>query len=315
MTFMSAGYLWLLVLVAALAVAYVVVQFTRRQHVARFTNLALLDAVAPRRSWWQRHISATLFCLMCATLVVAVARPAMEVQVPRERATVIVAIDVSLSMAAQDVAPNRMRAAQESAQEFVDSLPERFNVGLVAFSGIATVVSSPTQDHQAVVDTIGQLELGPGTAIGEAVFASLQAIESFDAGAGPDPPPAAVVLLSDGENTAGRDVGQAGRAASDAEVPVSTIAFGTGASFIEIDGILQEVNIDVATLNELAEQTGGRFYAAESDVELTEVYDNIGSSLGVDTEYQEIIDRFVAAALLMALLAAVSSLAWSTRLP
>lgn len=315
MTFLAAGRLWLLLLVVALIAVYVAVQYTRRRYVVQFTNLSLLETVAPRRPGWRRHVSAVLFCLTCAVLVLAVARPAMEVEVPRERATVVIAVDVSLSMVADDVAPSRMEAAQEAAQEFVGGLPDRFNVGLVAFSGVATVVSSPTQDHQAVIDTIGNLELGPGTAIGEAVFTSLESVESFDEAAGTDPPPAAIVLLSDGENNSGRPVSYAARAAVESEVPVSTIAFGTGASFIEIDGMLQEVNIDTATLNSLAEETGGHFYAAESEVELSEVYRDIGSSLGMQTEHREVVDRFVAAALVLAMLTAASSMRWFARLP
>lgn len=315
MTFLSAGRLWWLLLVVALVVAYILLQGRRRHYAARFTNLALLDQVAPSRPGWRRHLSAALFCLTCLTLVLGLARPAMEVEVPRERATIIVAIDVSLSMAANDVSPDRLSAAKDSAQQFVDALPERFNVGLVAFSGVAAVVSSPTQDHQAIIDSIENLDLAPGTAIGEAVFTSLQAIQSFDAEATTDPPPSAVVLLSDGENTSGRPVDSAARVAQEAEVPVSTIAFGTGASYIEINGVLQEVNIDISTLRRLADDTGGRFYAAESDEELGEVYDNIGSSLGVETEYEEIVDRFVAAALILALLTAFTSLLWFSRLP
>ncbi|MFC7327042.1 VWA domain-containing protein [Marinactinospora rubrisoli] len=315
MTFLSAGRLWLLVLAAALVVAYVVLQRRRRDYALRFTNLALLDQVAPQRPGWRRHVTAALFIMTVVILIGAFARPAMPVQVPRERATIIVAIDVSPSMAASDVSPDRLTAAKESAQRFVESLPDRFNVGLVAFSSAAAVVSSPTHDHQAVTDSIENLQIAPGTAIGEGVFTSLQSIQSFDSEAEDDPPPSAVVLLSDGENTSGRPVTAAVEAASGADVPVSTIAFGTGASIIEINGQYVEANIDKAALENLANGTGGHFYEAESEEELTDVYDDIGSSLGTETVHEEVVPLFVGIALLFAAATAVTSLIWFQRLP
>ncbi|MBB6171823.1 Ca-activated chloride channel family protein [Nocardiopsis mwathae] len=315
MTFLSAGWLWLLSALAVLIGVYVAVQYQRREYAVRFTNLALLDRVAPARPGWRRHVSAVLFCLTVATLILAMARPAMPVEVPRERATIIVAIDVSPSMAAADIEPDRITAAKEAARGFVGALPDRFNVGLVAFSATAGVVSSPTQDHQAIADSIEHLQMAPGTAIGEGVFTSLQAIGSFDEDAGQDPPPAAIVLLSDGENTSGRPIATAARAAAEAEVPVSTIAFGTGASIIEINGQPVEANIDKGALERLAQATDGHFYEAESGDELTGVYEDIGSSLGSETVHQEVVTWFVLAALLLAFATALASLLWFQRLP
>ncbi|GAA3741512.1 Ca-activated chloride channel family protein [Spinactinospora alkalitolerans] len=315
MTFLSAGRLWLLLPFLALIVVYVILQNHRTHYTLRFTNLALLDQIAPRRPGWRRHIAAALFLATIATLILAFARPAMPVQVPRERATIIVAVDVSPSMAATDVRPDRLSAAKESAQGFVDTLPDRFNVGLVAFSSTAAVISSPTHDHQAVADSVENLQIAPGTAIGEGVFASLQSIQSFDDEADTDPPPAAVVLLSDGENTSGRPVSSAADAATDAEVPISTIAFGTGASIIEINGQYVEANIDKDALENLATDTGGHFYEAESESELADVYNDIGSSLGTETIHEEVVAHFVGIALLLAAATATASLIWFQRLP
>lgn len=315
MTFLSAGWLWLLSALAVLIAVYVWAQYRRREYAVRFTNLALLDRVAPARPGWRRHVSAALFLLTLAMMTLAMARPAMPVEVPRERATIIVAIDVSPSMAAADIEPDRISAAKESAQGFVDSLPDRFNVGLVAFSATAGVVSSPTQDHQAIIDSIEGLQMAPGTAIGEGVFTSLQAIGSFDEDAGEDPPPSAIVLLSDGENTSGRPITSASRAAAEAEVPVSTIAFGTGASIIEINGQPVEANIDKGALERLARTTDGTFYEAASEAELTGVYEDIGSSLGFETVHREIVTWFVFGGLLSAFATAVASLLWFQRLP
>lgn len=315
MTFLAAGQLWWLLALVGLAAIYVSVQFRRKIYALRFTNLHLLDQVAPRRPGWRRHVSAALFGLTIGVLIVALAQPATSVEVPRERATIMVAIDVSPSMAATDVDPDRISAAQDSARAFIDSLPERFNVGLVQFSATAGVVATPTQNHEAVTDQIDGLQMTPGTAIGEGVFTSLQSIHSFDEDAGENPPPSAIVLLSDGENTSGRPVTSAANEAADSGVPVSTIAFGAGASLIEINGQYVEADIDKDALERLATTTNGNFYEAESEAELTEVYEDIGSSLGTETEHEEIVTRFVVLALLLAFATAFTSLLWFQRMP
>src|SRR5690606_9671952 len=153
-TFLALAQLWWLLAVAALLVAYLLVQRRRAAYALRFSNLSLLERVAPRVPAWRRHVPAARFLLAITVLVLSLARPAMDVQVPRERATILVAIDVSPSMAATDVAPDRLTSAKESAQGFIETLPPRFNVGLVAFSSVATVVSSPTQYHKADADSI-----------------------------------------------------------------------------------------------------------------------------------------------------------------
>ncbi|WP_017569101.1 VWA domain-containing protein [Nocardiopsis halotolerans] len=315
MTFTEPQRLWWLLLVVVLVAAYVFAQTRRREYTMRFTNLALLDQVAPHRPDVRRHVPAVLFTLTIGVLISAMAVPAMPVEQPRERATIMVAVDVSLSMAANDIDPNRLEAAKESAQGFVETLPDRFNVGLVAFSSTATVVSSPTHDHRAVLGSIENLQLGPGTAIGEGVFASLEAITSFDEESQENPPPSAVVLLSDGENTSGRAISEAVVAASEQEVPVSTIAFGTGAAMIEIDGYQVPADIDKEALRGLAADTGGHFYEAASETELDDVYEDIGSSLGTELVHEEIVTRFVLVAIVLAMATAVTSLLWFQRLP
>ncbi|MGW3731226.1 VWA domain-containing protein, partial [Streptomyces sp. NPDC000851] len=166
MSLRSPGWLLLLVPLAALIVAYLVVQCRRGRYAVRFTNLDLLDKVAPSRPGWRRHVPAAAFCGMLALLVVGFARPATEVQVPRERATIVVAFDVSASMEATDVQPTRFAAARDAALAFVDRLPERFNAGLVPFSGSATVAVPPTTDREVLRTAIRRLNTGEGTAIG-----------------------------------------------------------------------------------------------------------------------------------------------------
>jgi len=316
MAFLAPYRLWLLLAVVALGVAYVVLQRRKPAYAVRFTELDLLASVVPRSPSWRRHVPAGLLLLSLVALTTAFARPETEVEVPRERATVIVALDVSISMEATDVSPSRIAAAKESAAQFVEGLPETFNVGLVSFSGRAAVVVSPTQDHSSVVQAVQDLRLGPSTAIGEAVFAGLQALESVPGGeddAGP--PPARIVLLSDGTNTVGRSLEDAAAAAVDAGVPVSTIAFGTAEGTVEVQGQRIPVPVDGPALARFADATGGSSFSAESGAELEEVYDDIGSQVGTTLERREITDRVVGVGLGLALLAAVGSLVWGARLP
>lgn len=315
MTFLSPAWLWLFAVLALLAAAYVAAQFARRRYALRFTNLPLLTLVAPAGPGWRRHVAPVLFLVMMSLLVIGAARPADSVRVPRDRATIIIALDVSLSMEADDVSPNRIAAAKEAAQKFVNDLPERFNVGLVAFARSASVVVSPTTDHQAVFTSLGNLSTRAGTAIGEAVFSSLDAVRSFDQQAVTDPPPAAVVLLSDGDNTSGRSVADAIETAMNARVPVSTIAYGTQDGTVSIDGRDVNVPVNKATLQSLSDGTGGRAYEAESGSQLREVYEQIGTSLGYRMVDQEISQRFVVAALLAGLLTAGMALVLGSRLP
>ena len=316
MTWESPQRLWLLLAVAALAVAYIVMQRRRSKYAVRFTNLKLLDRVAPKRPQWRRHVPAGLFLAMLGLLVVGFARPTAEVQVPRERATVLVAVDVSRSMLADDVAPDRLSAAKAAANEFVANLPEEFNVGLVGFAGNASVFVPPVTDRAAVNAGIDRLSEGAagraGTAIGDAIATSLDQIRTLDAQAGEDTPPARVVVLSDGANTAGQDPDQAATLAGELGVPVDAISFGTEAGTIEGS---QAVPVDGETLRAVAQATGGNYFEAADADELRAAYADIESSVGYETETQDVSARFIGIGLALAALAAIASLFWFARLP
>ena len=313
--FLAPARLWLLVLPALLLAASVVLQRRRPAYALRFTELDLLASLVPRSAAWRRHVPAALVLLSIVALTTAFARPTGEVRVPRERATVVVALDVSLSMRAQDVDPDRITAARAAAATFIEGLPERFNVGLVSFSGVASVVVPPTQDHASVVSAVKALQLAPSTAIGEAVFASLDALRGVPGETGQDPPPARVVLLSDGTNTVGRTPAEAAKAASTANVPVSTIAYGTQEGVVEVQGQVINVPVDRAALELLAVGTGGSAFTAEDGRELKQVYDDIGSQVGSTVERREVTATVAGLALALAVAAATASLVWSARLP
>jgi Ca-activated chloride channel family protein len=323
MTFLSAWRLWFLVLVGALAVLYLVLQRRRSAYALRFSSPELLDSVAPRRPGFRRHLPAGVFLVSLAALVTGFAQPAREMRVPRERATVIVAIDVSLSMEATDVDPNRFEAAKEAAIRFIDGLPPTLNVGVVSFAGSANVLISPTQDHLAAQAAVRNLRLAESTAIGEAIFTSLEALANAPVDETGTVPPARIVLLSDGETTVGRPDEEAVTAAREAEVPVSTIAFGTRNGYIIYDNPdtpaveASPVGVPVAeeNLRAIADSTGGTFFSAASLEELEAVYADIGSAVGFQEVNREITDWFVAGALVLLMLSAGFSLLWFHRLP
>ncbi len=303
MSFQSPLWLIALVPVLALVAVYVVKQLRRRVYAARFSQTGLAQSLLPRRAGWVRHVAFGLTLASLLGLVLSLAQPSTEVRVPRETATVVLALDVSLSMQAEDIEPSRFEAMKDAATDFVELLPPRINLGLVSFSGSASTLVAPTTDRDQVNGAISNLELSEATAIGEAIFTSLTTISTFqsslDVAEGDELPPARILLLSDGYNTVGRENTQAIAAAQGAGVEVSTIAFGTDYGSIEIGGEVTPVPIDRDALRQIAEETGGEYNEARTRAELEAVYDDLGSQIGYTTEPQDVSYWFVRVATLL----------------
>jgi len=294
--FLEAGRLWWLLVVAALAVAYVVVLRWRRGATVRFTQVELLDRVAPRRPRWRRHVVAGLQLLGLAAAVVAMARPVdRATERVNSEGRILLLFDVSLSMDADDVDPNRFEAAREAARTFVDEVDADVEVGLIAFSGTVNVEVNPTLDRSALERGIDRLELDEATAIGDALSTGARllvndaATVDDTAPRGDDVAPGVMVLLSDGETTVGQLTADGAAEAADAGIPVFTIAFGTdeGEIFIPDTGEIVPVPVRPADLRLVADATGGEAFEAESGRELADAYGEIRDSLG-DTLGEEI---------------------------
>ncbi len=312
--------LWLIA-VAVLAGLYIVMQFRRRRHLIRFSSTTLLDTVAPKRPSVGRHLVAFLYLAGLAVGVTAIAQPYDEVRVPKQRATIILALDTSLSMQATDVRPNRLEAAKVSAKTFVDSLPRTLNLGLVSFDTGARVDISPTTDREAVKRGIDKLKLHEGTAIGDAVETSLDVISEVPPGEDGEPVPAVIVLLSDGSTTVGTPTEDAIPLARKAGVPVWTIAYGTAEGVIDVtlpdtgETARVQVPVDPVALEGLSKGTGGEAFLAESASDLSNVYRQLGSSIGYENEKQEVTWRYLVVAVVAMGLAATASVLVYQRLP
>jgi Ca-activated chloride channel family protein len=283
-------FLFLLV-VFGLAALYVLMQLARQRRMLRFANMELLESVAPKRPTKWRHVPAILLVASLVLLTIAMAGPTNDVRIPRNRAVVMLVIDVSQSMRSTDVAPNRMAAAQEAAKQFAGELTPGINLGLIAFGGTSTVLVSPTTNREATRNALDKLQFEDRTATGEAIFTALQAIATVGAviGGGDKPPPARIVLFSDGKETMPTNPDNpkgaftAARTAKDQGVPISTISFGTPYGFVEINGQRQPVPVDDETLRKVAQLSGGNAYNAASLEELKGVYASLQQQIGYET--------------------------------
>jgi Ca-activated chloride channel family protein len=321
MSFAAPLFLVGLLLVPVAAWAYAAHVRRRRSAASAFANPDLLPAVAPRRPGWRRHAPVALYAVAATALLVALARPQTTVAVPVEQATVMLVTDVSGSMLSRDVAPDRLTAARSAADSMVERLPDKVRAGLVAFNQRAQIVQSPTTEHAVVRQRILGLRSSGGTATGDGIAAGLAAIRSASPPGGKRPP-AAILLLSDGASTRGRDVNAAAREAARMKVRIYTVALGTAQGTITVPRPrgapgteTRRVPPDPAAMRDVARITGGRAFSTASAAELDQIYEQLGSQVSMRDEPREITAGFAGGAILFVLLAGALSLRWFGRLP
>jgi Ca-activated chloride channel homolog len=309
-----------LILIPALIGTYVRAQRHRRRAATAFASPALLASVAPRRPGWRRHAPMAAFALALAVLIVAAAKPQKTVAVPVERAAIMLATDVSGSMEATDVKPSRLVAARRAARNFVHGVPQGVNVGVMAFNGRPRVLQSPTPERQDIDDALNRLTPSGGTATGDAITAAVKVLRQ-PTGLSKKVPPSAIVLLSDGASTKGRNPIAAAQEAKRAKIPVYTVALGTPAGTIRVPRPggaggteTRRVPPDPTSLAQIARASGGQAFTADNASDLKRVYQKLGSQLGTEKRKRQLTSSFAGGALVLLLIGAGMSLAWFGRL-
>ena len=332
--------MWLLVALAVpllLGVQWAIQK--RRMHYAiSYSNTSVLASVATKSSW-RRGVPVALFALAFLVLALGMAKPQAEVAVPRDEATIILAVDVSGSMAAEDVNPDRMTAAKAAASSFINRLPERFRIAVVSFNEVANVLAQPTTDRSSTLDALASLEAEGGTAMGQALVQSIELVQDDrerialptptvtpSPNTTPSPAPderervSAVLLLSDGYNTTGESPVSAAAQASQLDIPVYSIALGTPEGVVTVpdqfgNQRLLPVPPDYQTLEAIATTTDGEYFEAPTDEDLQSVYASLGERIGYTTRPDEVTYAFAGLGALLLLLAAATSLLWRGRFP
>jgi Ca-activated chloride channel family protein len=321
-SFASPYFLLLLLALPVLIGLYVTEQQRRRRAAEAFAVQLMQPSVAPRRPRWRRHVPMLAFLVAAIILIAAAARPQRTVATPIEKASIMLATDVSGSMTATDVAPNRLVAAKQAARAFLDKVPARVNVGVMAFNQTPTVLASPTTDREAARNAIAKMKASGGTASGEAIATAITSLRTnarSQTGAKQQPPPAAIVLLTDGKSTSGRDAVKAAQAAGQAGIRVYTVALGTSGGTIQVPRkgggtTTQPVPPDPQALQQIAQAAGGKGFTASTTDGLSEVYQRLGSQLGHQSKKKEITAEFAGGGLALLLLGGVMSLGWFGRL-
>ena len=307
-----------LLVIPALVAAYVARERRRDSFAARFATPALLPNIVDRTPGWRRHLPPAVMLAALAALLVGVARPHASVSVPREEATIVLALDVSASMTATDVRPSRLAAARRAAERFVRSAPEKFRVGIVAVASRAVAVVPPTADREVIREGLASLRPGEGTALGDAIALSLELTRRVPT-TGNRRPPAAILLMSDGAQTVGRTTAAAAaRRARALRTPVYTVAVGTPNGQIErtLTGGFREITRvppQPEALRAVARASGGEFFAAADQERLRRVYERLGSRLGRRKQRREVSDLFSAAAAALVLGGGALSTLWFRR--
>jgi Ca-activated chloride channel homolog len=318
-TFAAPGFLAALLLVPVAALLYLAADRRRRARSAAFASPHLLPAVAPLRPGVRRHLPLVLYGAALAALAIALARPEATVAVPEERAAVVLATDISGSMQASDVPPSRVQAVRRAALDFLDRAPRKLRVGAVAFNHSVRWIEAPRAERGDVRALIERLTPSGGTATGEGLAAALGLLERKGAGDSRRPP-AAVILLSDGASTHGRDPIPVARRARRAHIPIYTVALGTDAGTIQVrraDGssVTRAVPPDREAMRRIASISRGRTFSADAGDELSTVYERLGSQVATHGERREITAGFAGGAAALLLAGGALSLRWFGRLP
>jgi Ca-activated chloride channel family protein len=318
MSFAAPAILLTLLALPLLLAYYLMEQRRRRSAAAAFAAPALQPSIAPRHPGWRRHAPMLAIALALAVLVIAAAKPQRTVAVPVERASVMLATDVSGSMTATDVQPSRLVAVKRAARRFVDEVPARVNVGVLAFNSSPRVLQSPTRDREVVKTAIESMQPSGGTATGEAIAAATEGLRR-ESTPGERRPPAAILLLSDGKSTSGRDAVTAARAAARMEVPVYTVVLGTDQGTITVPRAgggtaTRPVPPDPESLREIARVSEGKAYTAHTAAGLKEIYESLGSQLGHENKKRQITSAVTGGGLLLMLAGVAMSLRWFGRL-
>lgn len=342
MSFIWVKMLWLLLLVPALVAVYILIQRRRQKYALRYASLSLVKEALGRGPGFRRHVPAILFLTGLAVMILALARPAATILLPSQQGTVILAIDVSGSMRANDLQPNRLEAAKVAARAFVEKQPANVRIGIVSFSDGAAIVQAPTQERDAIMAAINRLSIQRRTAIGSGILTSLDAIFE-DPSAKPTPIPddflipggsrlratptpipvpastyaaAVIVLLSDGASNTGPRPLEAADQASARGVRVYTVGVGSSeGTVLRLEGYSMRVRLDEPTLKGIAQKTEGSYFKADNEAELVKIYDNISTHLVLKPEQTELTAWLTGAAALFLLVAAALSMLWFSRLP
>ncbi|RIK44308.1 MAG: ABC transporter ATP-binding protein [Chloroflexi bacterium] len=335
MSFIWPAMLVSLVLIPLLAALYLRMQRRRRQMIARYGTLGLVREAGGRPLGVRRHLPPILFLTGLAILLVALARPQAVVSLPRLEGTVILAFDVSGSMAADDLEPTRMEAAKAAARDFVARQPPTVRVGVVAFSDSGFSVQPPTNEQEALLAAINRLGPERSTSLAHGIVTSLNTIfadasqaprlySNYTPAPTPSPTPvpagtyapAVIVLLTDGENTTPEDPFEAAQAAADRGVRIHTVGIGSPeGAILELEGFSVHTRLDEAMLQQIAEQTDGVYYNAQNEEELRAIYENLDTQLVVKPDEMEVTSLFAGAGFLFLLVGGAFSLLWFSRVP
>jgi Ca-activated chloride channel homolog len=311
-SFASPAFLAALAIVPLALLAHSLARRRGRRYAVRYPAVATLAPLVPRVSSWRRLLPLTLFLSALAVLAVALARPHATVAVPKEQASIVLVTDVSRSMLADDVDPSRLEAARSAAQRFLEEVPEEARVGAVAFSTDPHTIEPPTDDRGEIEDLVDALSADGGTAAGDALAAALGLVD----GPAEDRPPAAILLLSDGETTTGRDPIPVARQAGRMGIPIHTVALGTRTATITTpDGTLIPVPPDPEAMRRIAELSGGRAFQVDDADELGGLYEDLGSRVATEEEEREITGAFAAGGIVLLMAAAALGTRATARLP